>query len=140
MDGKITGAENSLITTRPTGAGFLQPDRGQWRRRKLRTTLAALKGLGCVITLQETTHRGHAEETAARLTVADTDVVVAAGGDGTINEVANGLVRSPGPRPPLAVIPLGTANVLAAEIGLFGNPRAVCPSHRARRLDDRPSG
>src|SRR6202012_1675745 len=55
----------------------------------------------------------------------DCDVVVAAGGDGTINEVANGLANAPHAVPPLAIIPLGTANVLAQEIGLRGNPRAV---------------
>ena len=52
----------------------------------------------------------------------DFDVIVAAGGDGTINEVVNGLAAykddpaAPGPR--LGIIPLGTANVLAIEIGL----------------------
>ncbi len=43
------------------------------------------------------------------------DVLAIAGGDGTINEVLNGV----GPAaPPVAIIPMGTANVLAAEIGL----------------------
>ena len=49
------------------------------------------------------------------------DLIVAAGGDGTINDVINGLLfdaptlNAP---PPLAILPQGTANVLAAEIGL----------------------
>ena len=43
------------------------------------------------------------------------DLIIAVGGDGTINEVINGMVHS---RVPLAVIPFGTANVLANEIGL----------------------
>lgn len=48
--------------------------------------------------------------------------MVAAGGDGTINEVLNGLY----PRsPPLAVLPLGTANVLAGEIGLPREPHRL---------------
>jgi len=101
------------------------PAAGQWRKRRLQTTLAALKGLGCAITLFATQKPGDAQERATALTNADCDVVVAAGGDGTINEVANGLANAAGPVPPLAIIPLGTANVLAQEIGLRGNPRAV---------------
>lgn len=101
------------------------PAAGQWRQRRLRTTLAALKGLGCAITLFATGKPGDAETKAASLSTSDCDVVVAAGGDGTINEVANGLAAANGPLPPLAIIPLGTANVLATEIGLRGNPRNV---------------
>ncbi len=43
------------------------------------------------------------------------DLIIAAGGDGTINEVVDGLANS---HVPLAVLPAGTANVLAHEIGL----------------------
>ncbi len=101
------------------------PAAGQWRKRRLQTTLAALKGLGCAVHLFATQKAGDAQTRAATLTSEDCDVVVAAGGDGTINEVANGLANAPGLVPPLAIIPLGTANVLAQEIGLRGNPRAV---------------
>jgi len=101
------------------------PAAGQWRKRKLQTTLAALKGLGCAVTLFATQKSGDAQERALTLSAEEFDVVVAAGGDGTINEVANGLANAKGPVPPLAIIPLGTANVLAQEIGLRGNPRAV---------------
>jgi diacylglycerol kinase (ATP) len=45
----------------------------------------------------------------------DIDLVLVAGGDGTINEVINGMVNS---HVPLAILPAGTANVLAVELGI----------------------
>lgn len=46
------------------------------------------------------------------------DLIVAAGGDGTINEVAEGMVHS---AVPLGILPAGTANVLASETGMSSN-------------------
>jgi len=59
-----------------------------------------------------TGHAGHGRE-LAREAAADSRVVVAAGGDGTVNEVAQGLAGS---ETPLTVLPTGTANVLAHEL------------------------
>jgi len=71
---------------------------------------------GAIVTLRETTGPGDAEAFAREAALLDTaDIVVAAGGDGTINEVANGLA---GTLVPLGVIPTGTANVLAIEVAL----------------------
>lgn len=84
--------------------------------------LAELARLGCVVTLRATTARGDAEAIARVADPAAFDLVAVAGGDGTINEVINGLAQS---ALPLALIPLGTANVLAHEIGLRLNPRDI---------------
>lgn len=70
---------------------------------------------GAQVDLFLTGKRGDATEEAARVAVDEFDLVVAAGGDGTLNEVANGLV---GREIPLAFLPLGTANVMALEMGV----------------------
>lgn len=74
-----------------------------------------LRRFDCRIDIRATERRGDAEAFARAARANQYDLVVAAGGDGTINEVINGLQRS---ELPLAVLPLGTANVLAAECGL----------------------
>ena len=72
----------------------------------------------------ETTHRGHATELATQAALDGLDVVVALGGDGTVNEVANGILHA-GPQdeqPALGVVPAGSTNVFARAIGLPNNP------------------
>ncbi|HEY5598800.1 MAG TPA: YegS/Rv2252/BmrU family lipid kinase [Kiloniellales bacterium] len=87
-------------------------------------TLRRLHALGCRTEVRETTAPGDAEAWAREAAAADFDLVVAAGGDGTIREVINGLAGL-AQAPPLAVLPLGTANVLAIEIGLPADPAAL---------------
>lgn len=58
---------------------------------------------------------GHATELAREAVEQGADLVLVLGGDGTVNEAANGLVFS---GIPLGVLPAGTANVLAMELGL----------------------
>ena len=63
-----------------------------------------------------TTHRGHAEELAG--TATGFDLLITLGGDGTINEVVNGMLNSGrGDLPMLATIPGGSANVMARALG-----------------------
>jgi diacylglycerol kinase family enzyme len=95
------------------------PTAGRRRRQWLGRALARLDALGCAYRLVETTHRGHAESLAR---AAGEAVMVAAGGDGTVAEVAAGLLGRPGT---LGVLPLGTANVLAWELGLPMRPEAA---------------
>jgi diacylglycerol kinase family enzyme len=72
----------------------------------------------------ETDYRGHAQTAAAQAAYDGADLVVAHGGDGTVNEVVNGLLTG-GPRadtPMLGVVPGGSANVFARALGLPRNP------------------
>ncbi|MGK4582933.1 diacylglycerol/lipid kinase family protein [Kitasatospora sp. HPMI-4] len=73
----------------------------------------------------ETGYRGHARDLARRAAVEDgVDLVVALGGDGTVNEVVNGLLaHGPSDRlPRLAVVPGGSTNVFARALGLPNDP------------------
>ncbi len=98
------------------------PTAGWRRRRRFERILAALVREGLDVRVRPTTRRGDAEAFAGEASSKEIDVLAVAGGDGTVNEVANGLKD---PNLPLAVIPLGTANVLAHEIGLGGSPAEI---------------
>lgn len=98
------------------------PTAGRRRRRKLAAVLRHLEQAGCAVTVRPTAARGDAEALARQAAAEDWDVVAVAGGDGTINEAVNGLY---GRSVPLAVIPLGTANVVAAELCMPSDPEAI---------------
>lgn len=73
----------------------------------------------------ETSYRGHAADAAAQAAADGFDLVVAHGGDGTVNEVVNGLMRAGRTaiaRPVLGVVPGGSANVFAGALGLPRDP------------------
>src|ERR671917_1416787 len=74
---------------------------------------------GLKIEVLNTERPDHATELAA---IAGDRLVIAAGGDGTVNEVVNGLSKGA----TLGVLPLGTANVLARELGLPLRPEDAC--------------
>jgi len=95
---------------------IVNPDAGRVaaKRRHLGGVVAALRGRGCAVEIREAPRAGDAEN-LARNAEPEFDVIVAAGGDGTIAAVVNGIAAAPRP---IAILPLGTANVLAAEIGL----------------------
>lgn len=65
--------------------------------------------------LHATQHAGNAREIAARFAERGASVVIAAGGDGTLNEVVQGLAGS---ESVLGVLPAGTMNVFAREMGI----------------------
>lgn len=84
-------------------------------RRDLERAMALLASRGWRIAMAETTFAGSATETARAAAASGQEVVLVAGGDGTLHEVVNGLVGS---EVALGVLPVGTANVWAREIGM----------------------
>ena len=97
---------------------------------------AALSEQGYLLSVRPTKGQGHARAIAA-VEGAKFDVVVAVGGDGTLNEVAAGLMTLSSP-PPLGYFPQGSTNDFAASLKISGDPEeAVQAVLRAqpRQLD-----
>ncbi len=95
------------------------PIAGGSAEREIRNARKLLTAEGYEVALHLTTRKGDAEHFARAIReksdAAQIPMVIAAGGDGTLNEVANGLAGS---LVPMAVLPLGTTSVLAREIGI----------------------
>ena len=90
-------------------------------RREIPDAMAVLSAAGWLIMPAQTQGPNHAAELARQACVDGYDVVLVAGGDGTINQVANGLITAAHEGLPLAalgLLPAGTANVLARDLGL----------------------
>ena len=78
-------------------------------------TASSLKAVGIDLEITETQYKGHGAELAREAAGAGMDMVVAAGGDGTVNEVASVLMHSD---TALGIIPCGSGNGLARSLGL----------------------
>ena len=102
---------------------IVNPKAGRYCSKRMHRILAGVEATTHVI---ETTHAGHASELAKTLPP-DYPVFVA-GGDGTINEVVNGLITAKQQGrtvPPMGVIPMGTANVLAYEMRIVNRTQSI---------------
>jgi len=108
------GRQHIAVIRNPTAGGA----RGQ----RFAATVAALRQAGCRVDIHESTSAADVRRLAAALSEGPHEALVAAGGDGTINDAVNGMV--PGSAMPFGIVPLGTANVLAWEIGLGKAPPA----------------
>jgi diacylglycerol kinase (ATP) len=92
---------------------------GKGRRIMLDEARRIFASGGIEVDLTETTGPGDATEIARRAADEGRQLVIACGGDGTLNEIVNGLAaQKNGHRVPLALLPGGTANVLAKELDL----------------------
>jgi YegS/Rv2252/BmrU family lipid kinase len=113
------------------------PKTGRYGARRLRPiddVAAQLRNLGIEVDLRLTAAPGEATEIAARAARNGSSDVIVAGGDGTINEAIQGLAGS---KARLAIIPRGTANVLARELNLPLNDEqatAVAARGNSRRI------
>jgi len=105
---------NALLIHNPNAGGG-----GRGRQRGLKEARHIFAGGGIETELAETTGPGHATEIALRAADEGRQLVIACGGDGTLNEIVNGLAaQQNGHRVPLALLPGGTANILAKELDL----------------------
>jgi YegS/Rv2252/BmrU family lipid kinase len=107
------------------------------KARRFRAELACITAQSV---FKPTTAAGDARQLAAEAVREGHDTVVAVGGDGTLNEVLNGLGDVPGgfARTRLGFIPLGTVNVFARELGIPLNPHGawqIIESGHESRLD-----
>lgn len=100
------------------------PTSGRRRADFMSSVAVALTDLGARVDIRVTEGPDHATQIAADVEPDTQDCIVAAGGDGTVNEVLNGLARLEG-APPLGVIALGTANVLALETEMPKTPADI---------------
>lgn len=100
-------ARRAAVIYNPVARGLAR------HQHSLQRTIEVLANQGIEATLVATRGPGTAGDQARAQIEAGCDLIVAAGGDGTINEVANGMLHT---RVPLAILPGGTANVLAREI------------------------
>jgi diacylglycerol kinase (ATP) len=99
------------------------PNAGPMARHLYRATLSRLTRRGANTEIVETASHGDGMKAAAEAALSGRfDAVVAAGGDGTVHDVAEGLV---GHSIPLGILPLGTGNVFAREINLPRSPEIL---------------
>lgn len=112
----MTNAKQTVLIYNPV-AGALRRDPKQIER-----LIAVLNEHGIAATPLPTAYAGHATVLAQQAVASGEQIVIVCGGDGTINEVAQALV---GTQTAMAVWPCGTANVLAKELRLSKNAKAL---------------
>jgi YegS/Rv2252/BmrU family lipid kinase len=123
----------------PRARIIVNPNSGNIRSadglRELRATAMWLTERGLPTELVPTEAAGHASELARESAQAGMELVIAAGGDGTINDVVQGLART---TTALGVLPMGTVNVWARETGIplaLADARELLLSGVRRRVD-----
>ena len=93
--------------------------------KQLRESVADLRAAGHQVRPRMTFDENDATRFATQAARKGADVIIAAGGDGTINQVVNGIVQAGAPHPKLAVVPLGTANDFAKGLSIPEDVKAA---------------
>lgn len=101
---------------------IVNPRSGKGRAREQRDMIAALGERYARLDFVETKRPGHGRQLASDAVVEGYDLVVAAGGDGTVHEVVNGLVQGDRAVLPLGIIPIGSGNDTAYGLGIHEKP------------------
>ena len=109
------------------------PTAGRRRRRLVDEVVRRVRAAGWTVDHVDTHAPGDARRLAETCDGRRYAVIAVAGGDGTINEVVNGLAHRANGGPALAIVPLGTANVLAHELGLHASAAEVARTMIAGR-------
>lgn len=124
-----------------TAKVILNPYANRWNAKKRwQEAEAALKNAGVDFSLAVSAYRGHAEELSKDAALEGFSPVIAAGGDGTVGEVVNGLARARGEDDlgVLGIMPLGTANDLVCNLGLplgLNDAAQVIAAGKTRLID-----
>lgn len=85
------------------------------RSQQIQRAVGILQAAGITTNISTTAKPGDASQLARKATNSGCDIIVVCGGDGTINEVINGVTPA---QTPVAILPGGTANIIARELGL----------------------
>jgi diacylglycerol kinase (ATP) len=113
------------------------PTAGRGSQHRYEAVLTALRRAGCAVEVVETRSKEDGQVALATAQVEAFDAVVAAGGDGTVHDVASGML---GHATPFGVIPIGTANVFARELGLPRSPDVLAQTLLHGSTTDLPVG
>jgi len=105
----------AVVVNRDSGGGQ--------HRKEIPLLIDLLRGQGLEVEELQTLRPGHAVQLAAKAVAAGVDAVCAIGGDGTVNETIQGIAET---GVPLLIVPTGTVNVLALELGIPLDPPDAC--------------
>lgn len=120
---------SAVIIANPTSGSYL------FHTRQINATVAFLRGHGWQVELHLTTGAGDARRLARKAVERQLNVVIAAGGDGTLNEIIQELAGS---ETALGVLPVGTVNVWARETNIpldSAGARQVLVEGQVRYID-----
>lgn len=96
------------------------------RAEKIARAAEVLRAAGITVDISATSDPGSAIRQTQQAVIAGFDTIIACGGDGTVHEVLNGLMLiGPGSNVGLGVIPLGSGNLLATDLGIPRDPEAA---------------